>query len=111
MLLLRLFVISTGLIIAMIVAGIDLSKVNLIIGAMGVGIGFGLQNIINNVVSGLILAFERPIYVGDIIEIDNVKGKVTDIGLRATTIDTMEGAEFIVPNGELINKKMKNWTY
>jgi len=69
-----------------------------------------LQNIINNVVSGLILAFERPIYVGDIIEIDNVKGKVTDIGLRATTVDTMEGAEFIVPNGELISKKMKNWT-
>jgi len=110
MLLLRLFVITTGFIIAMIAAGIDLTKVNLIIGALGVGIGFGLQNIINNVVSGLILAFERPIYVGDIIEIDSVKGKVTDIGLRATTIDTMEGAEFIVPNGELISKKMKNWT-
>jgi small-conductance mechanosensitive channel len=110
MLLLRLFVLTTGFIIAMIVAGIDLSKVNLIIGAFGVGIGFGLQNIISNVVSGLILAFERPIYVGDIIEIDSVKGKVSDIGLRATTIDTMEGAEFIVPNGELINKKMKNWT-
>jgi small-conductance mechanosensitive channel len=110
MLLLRLLVITSGFIIAMIVAGIDLTKVNLVIGALGVGIGFGLQNIINNVVSGLILAFERPIYVGDIIEIDSVKGRVTDIGLRATTIDTMEGAEFIVPNGELISKKMKNWT-
>jgi small-conductance mechanosensitive channel len=110
MLLLRLTIITAGFIIAMIVAGIDLNKINLIIGALGVGIGFGLQNIINNMVSGLILAFERPIYVGDIIEVDNVKGRVTDIGLRATTIDTMEGAEFIVPNGELISKKMKNWT-
>ncbi len=110
MLLLRLSIISAGFIIAMIVAGIDLTKINLIIGALGVGIGFGLQNIINNLVSGLILAFERPIYVGDIIEVDHVKGRVTDIGLRATTIDTMEGAEFIVPNGELISKKMKNWT-
>ena len=110
MLLLRLSIISAGFIIAMIVAGIDLSKINLIIGALGVGIGFGLQSIINNLVSGLILAFERPIYVGDIIEVDNVKGRVKDIGLRATTIDTMEGAEFIVPNGELISKKMKNWT-
>jgi small-conductance mechanosensitive channel len=110
MLLLRLFVITSGFIIAMIAAGIDLTKVNLLIGAFGVGIGFGLQSIINNVVSGLILAFERPIYVGDIIEIENVKGKVVDIGLRATTIDTMEGAEFIIPNGELISKKMKNWT-
>jgi small-conductance mechanosensitive channel len=110
MLLLRLLVITAGFIVAMIVAGIDLSKVNLIIGALGLGIGLGLQTIINNVVSGLILAFERPIYVGDIIEIDSVKGKVTDIGLRATTIDTMEGAEIIIPNGELITKKMKNWT-
>lgn len=110
MLLLRLLVITAGFIVAMIVAGIDLSKVSLIFGALGLGIGLGLQNIINNVVSGLILAFERPIYVGDIIEIDSVKGKVTDIGLRATTIDTMEGAEFIIPNGELITKKMKNWT-
>ena len=108
--LLRLFIISCGFILGMIITGIDLSKFNLIIGALGVGIGFGLQSIFNNLISGLILAFERPIYVGDIIEIDGVKGRVTDIGLRATTVDSMEGAEYIIPNGELISKKTKNWT-
>ena len=110
MLIFRLVIITAGFIIGMVASGFDLSKINLLIGALGVGIGFGLQNIINNLVSGIIIAFERPIYVGDIIEVDNVKGRVTDIGLRATTVDTLEGAEFIIPNGQLISEKMKNWT-
>ena len=110
MLIFRLVIITAGFIIGMVASGFDLSKINLLIGALGVGIGFGLQNIINNLVSGIIIAFERPIYVGDIIEVDNIKGRVTDIGLRATTVDTMEGAEFIIPNGQLISERMKNWT-
>jgi potassium-dependent mechanosensitive channel len=108
--LLRLFIISAGFILAMLAAGIPLSNASLIIGAFGVGIGFGLQHIISNLVSGVIIAFEKPIYVGDIVEIEGIKGKVTDIGLRATRIDSTDGAEYIVPNGDLISKVMKNWT-
>ena len=108
--LLRLMIISAGFVVGMLVAGIPLSNINLIIGAFSVGIGFGLQHIINNLISGIIIAFEKPIYVGDIIEVDGVTGKVTDIGMRATKVDTSDGAEYIIPNGELISKKMKNWT-
>jgi len=110
MVLLRLFIISAGFVIAMVAAGIPLSNASLIIGAFGVGIGFGLQHIISNLVSGVIIAFEKPIYVGDVVEIEGIKGKVTDIGLRATRIDSTDGAEYIVPNGDLISKVMKNWT-
>ena len=110
MVLLRLFIISAGFVIAMLAAGIPLSNASLIIGALGVGIGFGLQHIIGNLVSGIIIAFEKPIYVGDIVEVDGIRGKVTDIGLRATRIDSTDGAEYIVPNGDLISKMMKNWT-
>jgi small-conductance mechanosensitive channel len=78
--------------------------------ALGVGIGFGLQSVILNLISGIIIAFEKPIYVGDIIEIEGARGRVTDIGLRATKVDTADGAEFIVPNGELTSKVLKNWT-
>jgi potassium-dependent mechanosensitive channel len=106
----RLLIIGAGFIVGMIAAGIPLSNINLIIGALGVGIGFGLQNIVGNLVSGVILAFEKPIYVGDIIEMDGVKGKVSEIGIRATTVDVSEGSQYIIPNAEFITKNMKNWT-
>ncbi len=91
-------------------AGIELNKFTVLTGAFGVGIGFGLQNIINNFVSGLILQFERPIHINDILEVDNNTGKVTRIGIRSSTIQTFQGAEVIVPNANLISSKVINWT-
>jgi small-conductance mechanosensitive channel len=95
----------------MLIAGIPLTNLNLFMGALGVGIGFGLQSFIANIISGIIIAFEKPLYVGDVIEMEGgTKGKVTDIGLRATTIDTADGAEYVIPNNEVIGKVLKNWT-
>ncbi len=91
-------------------AGIELNKFTVLTGAFGVGIGFGLQNIINNFVSGLILQFERPVHINDIIEVDNSTGKVTRIGIRSSTIQTFQGAEVIIPNANLISSKVINWT-
>lgn len=91
-------------------AGIELNKFTVLTGAFGVGIGFGLQNIINNFVSGLILQFERPVHINDIIEVDNNTGKVTRIGIRSSTIQTVQGAEVIIPNANLISSKVINWT-
>ena len=90
--------------------GIELNKFTVLTGAFGVGVGFGLQNIINNFVSGLILQFERPIHIDDIIEVDTNTGKVTRIGIRSSTIQTFQGAEVIVPNASLISSKVINWT-
>ena len=90
--------------------GIELNKFTVLTGAFGVGIGFGLQNIINNFVSGLILQFERPIHLDDIIEVDTNTGKVTRIGVRSSTIQTAQGAEVIIPNANLISAKVINWT-
>ncbi|MCU0382324.1 MAG: mechanosensitive ion channel, partial [Chitinophagaceae bacterium] len=104
------FYLSGGFIIGMVMAGIPLNSVSLFFGALGVGIGFGLQGLIANLISGIIIAFEKPLYVGDIIEVDGQRGRVTDIGLRATKVDTSDGAEYVIPNGELITRTMKNWT-
>ena len=103
-------ILAFGLLFAFAAAGIDLSRLALLVGALGVGIGFGLQNIVNNFVSGLILIFERPIKVGDTIELDPLLGTVKHIGIRASTVRTLEGAEVIVPNGDLIAGKVVNWT-
>jgi small-conductance mechanosensitive channel len=81
-----------------------------IAGALGVGIGFGLQNVVNNFISGLILIFERPIQIGDVIERGDLLGIVKKIGIRASMIRTFAGAEVIVPNGELISREVTNWT-
>src|SRR5262249_50808615 len=83
-------------------AGIELNKFTVMTGALGVGLGFGLQNIVNNFVSGLILLFERPIRVGDTVQIGDVQGEVRRIGIRATTVRAWEGAEVIVPNSQLV---------
>ena len=109
-LVLRIVVVSLGLYAGLSAAGVDLSKLGFILGALGVGIGFGLQNVVLNFVSGLILAFERPINLGDAIEVDMEKGVVTNIGVRSSNIRTYSGAEVIVPNGDLISKKVINYT-
>ncbi len=92
------------------VGGVELNKFTVLTGAIGVGFGFGLQNIINNFVSGLILQFERPIHIDDILEIDGATGRVTRIGIRSSTIRTFQGAEVIIPNANFISAKVTNWT-
>jgi potassium-dependent mechanosensitive channel len=109
-LIIRITLITVGFLIAIAAAGVEMSKLAILFGALGVGIGFGLQNIFNNLVSGIILAFERPLNEGDIIEVGNHVGIVKQIGIRASTIRTAEGAEVIVPNGNLIANELINWT-
>jgi potassium efflux system protein len=99
-----------GVLLAMGVLGVDLTKVSLLAGALGVGIGFGLQNIFNNFASGLILLVERPMNVGDVIELGKLVGIVRRIGIRSSTIRTLQGAEVILPNAELIANPVINWT-
>jgi potassium-dependent mechanosensitive channel len=100
-----------GFFVALGALGIDLTKVTILAGAFSVGVGFGLQNIINNFVSGLILLFERPIKIGDVIEIGGTMGEVRRIGIRACVIRTADGSEIIVPNGSLISNQVTNWTF
>jgi len=109
-LLIRLLILTAGFFLGILASGIPLDKVTIIIGALGVGIGLGLQNIVNNLVSGVILAIERPIQVGDIIEIGSNTGRVKEIGIRSSRIVTPDGAEVIIPNGDMLSQKLTNWT-
>ena len=110
MLLVRLAILAVGFMIAVAAAGIPIDRLSLMIGALGVGIGFGLQNIVNNLVSGVIIAFERPIQIGDQIEIGNKAGIVKEIGVRSSKIKSSEGADIIVPNGDMLSQHLINWT-
>jgi small-conductance mechanosensitive channel len=109
-LLIRLLILTAGFFLGILASGIPLDKVTIIIGALGVGIGLGLQNIVNNLVSGVILAIERPIQAGDIIEIGGNTGRVKEIGIRSSRIITPDGAEIIIPNGDMLSQKLTNWT-
>lgn len=100
-----------GLIIIFSSAGIDLSAFTVLLGTLGIGIGFGLQNIINNFVSGVALLVERPIRVGDRIEVGNTSGDVIKIGPRATTVLTNDNIAIIVPNSDFITKEVINWSF
>lgn len=102
--------VTLGVFLAVSAAGIPITSLTLIIGAFGVGIGFGLQNIFNNLVSGLILLFERPIQIDDTIEVGTLIGKVKSMGIRSSHVRTFDGAEVIVPNGNLISNEVVNWT-
>ena len=106
----RYGVLLFGFLLALTSAGVNLSQVTLAISALGVGIGFGLQNIVNNFVSGLILVFEHPIQVGDYVEVGPHFGRVRGIGFRASLVRTLDGAEVIIPNAELIGTKVINWS-
>lgn len=110
MLLVRLAVLALGILLAFAASGIPMDKLAIVIGALGVGIGFGLQNIVNNLVSGVILAFEKPIEVGDVIEMGTRSGVVKEIGIRSSKISAYDGSEVIVPNGDLISQQLINWT-
>jgi len=103
-------VLVLGVVVALSAAGLKGTQLALIFGALGVGIGFGLQNVVNNFVSGLILIFERPIQPGDAIEVGTTSGRVRDIGMRATRIRTFDGADVVVPNGTLLSERLTNWT-
>ena len=103
-------VVLVGLLLSGSAAGLTATQLTVAFGAMGVGIGFGLQSVVNNFVSGLILMFERPIKVGDRIETTGRLGIVTRIGMRASMIRTFDGADVVIPNGDLISKEVINWT-
>jgi len=101
---------TLGFLAGLAVLGLDLTKLTVLAGAFGVGIGFGLQSMVNNFVSGLILLFERPVHVGDIIEAGDIQGTVRRIGIRASVVRTFSGAEIIVPNAQLVTERVTNWT-
>lgn len=109
-LVIRYMIIAFGIVLALSSLGIDLGKFNLMAGALGLGIGFGLQTVVSNFISGLILVFERPIHVGDTVEVNNLLGTVNRIGVRSSSVITFDGAEVVVPNNNLIANDLINWT-
>jgi len=106
----RYSLITLGVVMAVRAAGMPMTNLTVIFGAFSIGIGFGLQNIFNNLVSGLILLFERPIQIGDTIEVGTLMGNVKSMGIRSSNVRTFDGAEIIVPNGNLISNEVVNWT-
>ncbi len=107
----RVLFMFIGSIVIIQTAGIDLSSLSLSAGALGVGIGFGLQNITDNFISGIIILFEKPIKVGDRIVVGNTEGDVINISVRATTILTNENVSIIVSNSEFISSRVINWSH
>ncbi len=107
----RYVVLLLGLLIILQTAGINLTTLNVLAGAVGIGVGFGLQNVVSNFISGLIIMFERPIKIGDRIVVDNIEGDVVDIGARSTVVLTNDNINIIVPNSKFITENVVNWKY
>lgn len=110
----RYIFVFIGLIVVIQSTGIDLSALTVLAGALGVGIGFGLQNVTNNFISGIIILFERPIKVGDRVELpelDNLTGDVVNISARSTTINTNDNITIVVPNSKFVSDAVINWSY
>ena len=103
-------IILLGFLVAVGAMGIGMDRITILLGAFGVGLGFGLQTVVNNFVSGMILIFERPIQIGDSVEIGSVKGRITRMGIRSSTVRSFEGADITVPNGTLLSDALTNWT-
>jgi small-conductance mechanosensitive channel len=108
--LLHYVLLFAGFVLALLILGFKFTELTILLSALGVGIGFGLQSIVNNFISGLILLFERPVRVGDIIELAGKWAEIRRIGLRATTVQTFDQADVIVPNADLISNQVTNWT-
>ena len=108
---LEYLLIITGAVISFNSIGINLSGLTVIFGLLSVGIGFGLQNITSNFISGLILLFEQPIKVGDRVSVGETEGDVTEINMRSTTIRSLNNISIIVPNSDFISSKVVNWTH
>jgi potassium-dependent mechanosensitive channel len=106
----RLILLTGGFLLAVAASGLPMDRITVILGALSVGIGLGLQSIVNNFVSGIILIFDRPLRIGDMVEIGDKKGKVKEIGIRSSTLLTDEGAEVIIPNGDVLSHNIVNWT-
>ncbi len=106
----RLILLTAGFLIAVAASGLAIDKITVILGALSVGIGLGLQGIVNNFVSGIILIFDRPLRIGDVVEIGDKKGRVKEIGVRSSTLLTPDGAEVIIPNGDVLSHNIVNWT-
>jgi potassium-dependent mechanosensitive channel len=107
---LHYLILCGGFFLAVAALGVDMTRVTILVGAFSVGVGLGLQNIFNNFISGLILLFERPINIGDMVQIDDASGVVERIGVRASIIRMANGSEIIMPNGKLISERVINWT-
>jgi small-conductance mechanosensitive channel len=107
----RYVVLLLGLLIILQTVGINLTTLNVLAGAVGIGIGFGLQNVASNFISGLIILFERPIKVGDRIEVGRVEGQVIEVGARSTKVLTNDNITIIVPNSKFITEEVVNWVY
>ena len=107
----RYLVLAIGFIVILQTAGIDLTALNVLAGAVGIGLGFGLQNIVNNFISGIIILFERPIKVGDRIVVGSVEGDVVRIGGRSTEVVTNDNITIIVPNSRFITENVINWSH
>lgn len=110
-LLLHYFILTVGTLIILQSAGLDLSTLTVLAGAIGIGLGFGFQNVANNFISGLIILFERPIKVGDRIELGEIMGQVMRIGLRSTTVLTNDNISIIIPNADFISDNVINWNH
>ena len=106
----RLILLCLGYLLAVTASGVPVDRITIVLGALGVGIGLGLQNIVNNFVSGIILIFDRPLQIGDIVEVGDKSGRVREIGLRSSTLLTKDGAEVIIPNGDILSQQITNWT-
>lgn len=104
-------VVLIGFLIALRVLGLDLTTLTVFAGALGLGIGFGLQNVANNFISGILLLIERPVRTGDTVTIGNSEGTVTRIGIRSLTVQTQDSQEVFIPNSEVISHPFTNWTY
>lgn len=107
----RLLVLIGGYLLAIAASGLPIDKLTFLLGALGLGIGMGLQGIVNNFVSGVILIFDGSLQIGDEIEVNGQAGQVREIGLRASTLHTSEGAEVIIPNGSILSQNIVNWTF
>ncbi len=109
-LLVRIVIITAGLLLAFVASGIPIDRITIVLGALSVGIGLGLQGLVNNLVSGLIIAFERPVNVGDLIEVSGKAGTMKSIGFRSSIVTLSDGACLIIPNGDLLSQHLVNWT-